>query len=125
MITRNIYLNQLKDFIGKPFIKVITGIRRSGKSVLLMLLKQELLKSNIAAENIIYINFESFTVSDLKNSKHLYGFIKSKITNNKKYYILLDEIQEVTEWEKVINALQVDFDTDIYITGSNSRLHSS
>ena len=125
MIIRTIYLNQLKDFIDKPFIKVITGIRRSGKSVLLMLLKQELLKNNINAENIIYINFESFVFSDLKTSKHLYDFIKSKITNNKKYYILLDEIQEVTEWEKTINALQIDFDTDIYITGSNSRLLSS
>ncbi len=125
MINRKQYLDQLKGFIDKPFIKVITGIRRSGKSVLLMLLKEELLKNNIAAANILYINFESFTFSGIKTSEHLYDYIKSNITNNNKYYILLDEIQEVTEWEKAINAFQVDFNADIYITGSNSRLLSS
>ena len=125
MVNRNLYLNQLKDFIDKPFIKVIIGIRRSGKSVLLMQLKQELLKNDVRPGNIIYLNFESFAISQLKEAKQLYNFIKSRITNREKYYVLLDEIQEVGEWEKVINALQVDFNTDIYITGSNSRLLSS
>ena len=124
MIRRELYINQLKNFIDKPFIKVISGIRRSGKSVLLMLLKEELLKNKITENQIIYINFESFEYSEITGAKQLYQLVKEKITSDRKYYILLDEIQEVENWEKAINSLQVDFDTDIYITGSNSKLLS-
>lgn len=125
MVGRNIYMNQIRAFIDKPFIKILSGIRRSGKSVLLMLLKKELLNNGRNEENIIYINFESFNYSDIKAAKQLYEIVKLKILSNDKYYILLDEIQEVFEWEKVINAFQVDFNCDIYITGSNSHLLSS
>lgn len=124
MIRRDLYINQLKDFIDKPFIKVISGIRRSGKSVLLMLLKDELLQNKVKEDQIIYINFESFEFSEISDAKQLYRFVKEKITKNQRYYILLDEIQEVTNWEKAINSLKVDYDTDIYITGSNSKLLS-
>ena len=124
MIRRELYINQLKNFIDKPFIKVISGIRRSGKSVLLMLLKEELLKNKITENQIIYINFESFEYSEITGAKQLYQLVKEKITSDRKYYVLLDEIQEVENWEKAINSLQVDFDTDIYITGSNSKLLS-
>ncbi|MFV0269191.1 MAG: ATP-binding protein [Draconibacterium sp.] len=124
MIRRELYLNQLKAFIDKPFIKVISGIRRSGKSVLLMLLKEELLLNKVKEDQIIYINFESFEFSEISGAKQLYQLVQEKITQNQRYYILLDEIQEVANWEKAINSLQVDFDTDIYITGSNSKLLS-
>jgi hypothetical protein len=124
MIKRELYLNQLRDFIDKPFIKVITGLRRSGKSSILMLLRDELLTRTVE-NNIIYINFESFEFSEIDTADRLYDFVKTKITNKKRYYILLDEIQEVGSWEKAVNSFLVDFNTDIYITGSNSRLLSS
>ena len=125
MIKRELYLNQLREFIDKPFIKVITGLRRSGKSSLLILLRDELLKRGIRKENIIYINFESFEFSDIDIADKLYKFVKAKIENKQRYYVLLDEIQEVVSWEKAVNSFLVDFKTDIYITGSNSGLLSS
>jgi uncharacterized protein len=125
MIRRDLYLNQLCDYIDKPFIKVITGIRRSGKSSILILLQDELLKKGTDEKNIIYLNFESFEYSDIDQADKLYKFIKTKIINKQRYYILLDEIQEVKSWEKAVNSFLVDFNADIYITGSNSRLLSS
>jgi len=125
MIKRELYLNQLRDFINKPFIKVITGLRRSGKSSILMLLRDELINLGIGEENIIYINFESFEFSEIDNADKLYKFVKDSIANKQRYYILFDEIQEVESWEKAVNSFLVDFNTDIYITGSNSRLLSS
>jgi predicted AAA+ superfamily ATPase len=125
MIKRELYLNQLRDFIDKPFIKVISGLRRSGKSSILMLLRDELLNLKTKEENIIYINLESFDFSDIDTAEKLYVFVKEKITNQKPYYILLDEIQEVVSWEKAVNSFLVNFNADIYITGSNSRLLSS
>lgn len=124
MIKREIYLNQLMSFIDKPFIKVLTGIRRCGKSYLLMMLRDELMNKGVDEENILYLNFESFECINIIKAEDLYNLVKSKITNKKKYYLLLDEIQEVNAWEKAINAIRVDFDTDITVTGSNSRLLS-
>lgn len=125
MIQRELYLTQLRTFIDKPFIKVIAGLRRSGKSSILMLLRDELLNMGKGESNIIYINFESFEFSEIDIADKLYKFVKAKIVNTQRYYILLDEIQEVVSWEKAVNSFLVDFDTDIYITGSNSRLLSS
>ncbi len=125
MIKRTLYMDQIRPFIDKPFIKVLTGIRRSGKSAILMMLKEELLERGVSSENIIYINFESMEYSDIEDAKILYKFIKEKITNTDRYYILLDEIQEVKNWEKATNSFIVDLNADIYITGSNSRLLSS
>jgi predicted AAA+ superfamily ATPase len=125
MIEREQYMQQLKAFINKPFIKVITGIRRSGKSSVLLLLREKLLQNSILSEDIIFINFESFTYSELQTAENLYHYLASKIQSTKKKYLLLDEIQEVNNWEKCINALMVDFDVDIYLTGSNSHLLSS
>lgn len=125
MILRESYLHLLRDYIDKPFIKVITGLRRSGKSVLLMMLRDELINNGIDENNIIYLNFESFEFSEIDDSNKLYLFLHSKISNKKQYYILLDEIQEVKSWEKAVNSLRVDFNADIYLTGSNSRLLSS
>ncbi|MDD2425963.1 MAG: ATP-binding protein [Bacteroidales bacterium] len=125
MIVRPAYINQLRSFINKPLIKIITGIRRSGKSTVLSLFKTDLLKSGIKEEQIVSINFESFAYSDLTTAKSLYEYVGKKIDRSQKYYLLLDEIQEVVGWEKAINSLMVDFDVDIYLTGSNSHLLSS
>ncbi len=125
METRNTYLHKIAEFIDKPFIKVITGIRRCGKSSILQLLIQTILEKRAEQEQIIYLNFESFDNSDIMEAKLLYQHVKNKITNKKKYYLLLDEIQEVKEWEKAVNSFLVDFNIDIYITGSNSHLLSS
>lgn len=125
MINRELYLEQLRSFIDKPLIKVLTGIRRSGKSSLLIMLKEELKQRGVKDDNIIFINFESMEYSDIDNAKSLFSFIKSKVSYKDKCYLLLDEIQEVRDWEKAINSFLVDLNVDIYITGSNSRLLSS
>ena len=124
MIIREMYLNRLIEAKDTEFIKVITGVRRSGKSTLLLMFKNFLLNNEIKESNIIYINFESAIYDDIKNYKDLYNYIKNKITGDK-VYILLDEVQNVDKWEKAINSLNIDFNVDIYITGSNAYLLSS
>ncbi|MEZ5070102.1 MAG: ATP-binding protein [Bacteroidales bacterium] len=111
--------------IDKPLVKILTGIRRSGKSSVLLLLKDVLAEKQISEDQIVHINFESFAHSDLLSAKALYEFISLKAGNEKKLYLLFDEIQEVDQWEKAINSISVDFDTDIYLTGSNSQMLSS
>ena len=106
------------------FIKVITGVRRSGKSTLMLMFKDYLLDNGINEENIIHINFESAIYDDIKNYKDLYKFVKEKIKKDK-MYLLLDEVQNVESWEKAINSFKVDFNIDIYLTGSNAYLLSS
>ncbi|ATD65560.1 ATP-binding protein [Neisseria weixii] len=125
MINRPNYLQQLKPFIDTPLIKVITGIRRSGKSTVMKLLQAELISQGVDEQNTIHINFESFAFSEYKTAEKLYALVKEKIQTAEKYYLLLDEIQEVTDWEKAVNAFMVDFNLDLYITGSNSHLLSS
>ena len=124
MIIREKYLNKMISAKDTEFIKVITGVRRSGKSTLLLMFKEYLLNNGINEENIIHINFESAIYDDIKNYKDLYNFVKEKIKNGK-MYLLLDEIQNVESWEKAINSFKVDFNIDIYITGSNAYLLSS
>ena len=126
MIKRNLYLEEIKKYMNKPIIKVITGMRRSGKSMILKLIQEELENVGIVKENIIYMNFESLIYIDIKDFETLYKHIIEKTFNKKgKIYILLDEIQEVKGWEKAINSFLVDLDIDIYITGSNANLLSS
>ena len=126
MIKRELYLKKIRNFIDKPVIKVITGMRRSGKSMILKLISQELLEKGISSQNIIYINFESLMFSDLTEFRALYNHVIEKSqTLIGKVYILLDEIQEVEHWEKAVNSFMVDLDCDIYITGSNANLLSS
>ena len=125
MIDRPIYTNQLKSFIDKPQIKIITGIRRSGKSTVLRLLKDELLRNGIREEQIVLVNFESFSSAEIATATKLYDWIKQKATHGRRTYLLLDEIQEVDQWEKAVNSLMTDFDVDICLTGSNSHMLSS
>ena len=125
MKSRDIYLNKLIQFKDKPLIKVITGIRRCGKSTLLDLFEEYLLNNGIKKENIIHMNFEDLTYDEIKDYKDLNKYIKEKILDNDKKYIILDEIQQVSNWEKAINSFLVTLNCDIYITGSNAYLLSS
>lgn len=127
MIKRELYLNQIRPFINRPFIKVIAGIRRCGKSVVLQLIAEELERQGVRKEQILYMNFESFEWIDITDAKALYAYVKSVVEKAKKekVYILLDEIQEVSHWERAVNSFLVDWDVDIYVTGSNSKLLSS
>lgn len=126
MIKRDLYLNKIKPFIDKEIIKVLTGIRRSGKSVMLKLLMNEILSGEVSKEQIIYLNFEDLKNRHLCSFDVLHNYILENSEKNKKIYLFLDEIQEVSSWEKCINSLRVqeDYQFDIYITGSNAKLLS-
>ena len=126
MIERELYMNQIHPFMNRPFVKVIAGIRRCGKSVVLQLIAEELKRQGVTEERIVYMNFESFEWMDIADAKALYLYIKTKVEKTSgRVYILLDEIQEVKDWEKAVNSFMVDWDVDVYVTGSNSRLLSS
>ena len=125
MIKREIYMQRIRPFINTDLIKVFTGIRRAGKSVMLELVKNELKESGIGEENFLCINFEQFSNSQFLDVESLYKKITDFQKNTKgKIYLFFDEIQEVDGWEKCINSCRVDFDCDIYITGSNAKLLS-
>ena len=123
-IIRPKYLKQITQFVDKPVIKVLTGMRRVGKSTLLTMIKDEILK-NIPDNNKIYLNFESAELFDIATAKALHTYLQPLIKRTKgKIYFFFDEIQMVSGWERVVNGLSVDKDCDIYITGSNSTLIS-
>lgn len=125
MILRKTYLDQIIPLIDKNLIKVLTGVRRSGKTVLLQQIQDYLLQHGRQKNNVVYISFESKANAHLKNSDALYSYLidAAKKTDGKTY-IFLDEIQTVSAWEEVVSSLLVDLDCDIYITGSNSKLLS-
>jgi hypothetical protein len=125
MIERKGYLEKLLELKDKPLIKVLTGMRRSGKSSLLKLYSEALKKMEIEEHRILLLNFESFQFAELKEASRLYEWLGNRLSKEKKHYILLDEIQEVTNWEQVVNSLMVDYAVDLVITGSNSKLLSS
>jgi len=123
-IIRPKYIKQITQFVDKPVIKVLTGMRRVGKSTLLTMIKDEVLQ-NIPDKNKIYLNFESAELFDITTAKALHTYLQPVIKKTKgKIYFFFDEIQMVSEWERVVNSLSVDKDCDIYITGSNSTLIS-
>lgn len=125
MISREIYMKRIRPFINTELIKVFTGIRRSGKSVMLELVKNELKKSGVSDKNFLCINFEQFSNSELLDAKILHKrIVEFQKTADGRIYLFFDEIQEVDGWEKCINSCRVDFDCDIYITGSNAKLLS-
>lgn len=126
MIKRDIYLSRLLKYIDKPVIKVLTGIRRCGKSSILKLLNSELLKNSTPEGNIVFINHESLEFGFIKNYDDLYNFVKGALKSKKgKKYIILDEVQEVEKWEKAVSSFLSDEIGDIVITGSNAHLLSS
>jgi len=121
MLDREDYLQKIRPFIGKDVIKIITGLRRSGKSVIL-----EQLRTEINSPNTIYLNFEDLDLEHLLNYKALHDYVCQKIGSSKEqFYLFFDEIQDVVGWEKAVNSLRVKFKADIYITGSNSKMLSS
>lgn len=125
MISRELYMKRIRPFINTELIKVFTGIRRSGKSVMLELVKNELKKSGVSDKNFLCINFEQFSNSELLDAKILHKrIVEFQKSADGKIYLFFDEIQEVDGWEKCINSCRVDFDCDIYITGSNAKLLS-
>lgn len=125
MLIREKYLKQMIAGKDLNLIKVITGVRRSGKSTLLLQYKNYLISKKIKEEDIIYMNFESAKWYSIQDYQDLYKYIKEHIKSKNKIYILLDEVQNIFKWEKAVNSLLIDFNTDIYITGSNAYLLSS
>ncbi|MBR1590706.1 MAG: ATP-binding protein [Acidaminococcaceae bacterium] len=125
MIKRERYIEQIRPFFNNELVKVLTGIRRAGKSVMLDLIRQELMEEGVSAAQCILFNFESMSNANYKTAESLYKEIATRIgAVDGRAYLFLDEIQEVTDWEKCINSCRVDFDCDIYITGSNAKLLS-
>lgn len=125
MFERPEYLNQLIKFKDTDFIKVITGVRRSGKSVLLMLFQEHLIKLGVPNDHIIYMNFESFEYQTITTEEKFREKLNELLPKDtKKIYLLFDEIQVVEGWQRVINGIRVSFDSDIVITGSNANMLS-
>jgi len=127
LIQRPQYMERIIAFKNHKLIKVITGLRRCGKSTLLQLFKQDLLESGTAAEHIIDINFELMAFDHIREYRQFYQLIRDMIPKTGKCYLLLDEVQQVANWEKAVNSLSVetDIDVDIYVTGSNAHMLSS
>ncbi len=125
MILREEYLKKLSTYMDAPIIKILAGIRRCGKSTILEMLHKELISKGIDKSNIICKRYTSFEIDDCYTAKDMYNDIKKEMINDNKYYLLLDEVQEIDGWEKAINSLLEDTNADIYVTGSNSKLMSS
>lgn len=125
MIYRPMYVDKIMTYVDTPFIKILTGVRRCGKSTILKMIMEKLHnEKRIPQEQIVSYRFDSMEYEDM-TAKQMYEELKSKLSENGRTYLFLDEIQEIDNWEKVVNSLASDYDVDIYITGSNSRMMSS
>lgn len=125
MIIRPQYMNVLKTYRDTPLVKILSGIRRCGKSTILDMLRNDLQNSGISADHIISMRYTSEDFDSGMTHKDMYNGIKEKMSGNGRYYLLLDEVQEIDGWEKAVNSLLENANTDIYVTGSNSKLLSS
>lgn len=125
MVKRDLYLKKLLQYKNQPLIKVLTGMRRVGKSTLLKLLAEELVATGVARENIVYLNLELATMDDIADYRALYRLLKGKLPVGERGYLLLDEVQLIDGWERAVNALLAEDVADIYLTGSNARMLSS
>ncbi|HHV12345.1 MAG TPA: ATP-binding protein [Clostridiales bacterium] len=125
MIIRPQYMDILKKYRDVPLVKILAGIRRCGKSTILEMLQDDLLKNGVTADHIISMRYTSEDFDDGMTDKEMYKGIKEQMTDDGRYYLLLDEVQEIIGWEKAVNSLLENFKTDIYVTGSNSKLVSS
>lgn len=125
MIDRSTYVDKIMAYTDTPFVKVLTGVRRCGKSTILKMIMKKLQEERSIPENrIINIRFDSIEYEDT-TAKEMYRIIKEKLVPDGKSYLFLDEVQEIKGWEKVVNSLATDYDVDLYVTGSNSRMMSS
>lgn len=125
MVNRPIYVDRIMAYADTPFVKILTGIRRCGKSTILKMLIDEMKGQGIRNEQILHYSFDSLEYEDIKTAKALFAHLKQHLFLEGKTYLFLDEIQEVKSWEKVVNSLMTGYDVDIYVTGSNSRMMSS
>ena len=125
MINRPIYVDRIMAYADTPFVKILTGIRRCGKSTILKMLIDEMKERGIHDGQILHYSFDSLEYEDIKTAKALFAHLKQHLFLKGRTYLFLDEIQEVKSWEKVVNSLMTDYDVDIYVTGSNSRMLSS
>ena len=123
-LKRELYLQQIRPFYESDIIKVITGVRRSGKSVLLKTIMEELISNGIDDSHIIYLNLEDLDYEYIENASDLNKEIKSRIRDDEKYYIFLDEIQHIKEFEKALASFRATLNTSLFVTGSNSTLLS-
>lgn len=124
MILRDSYVNRIMAFADTPLVKILTGVRRCGKSTILSMIRDRLIERGVSAESILTYRFDSMEYDGM-TAPGMYRDIKGKLNKEGRTYVFLDEVQEIKGWEKIVNSLQTDFDTDIYVTGSNSRMMSS
>ena len=125
MIKRPLYVDKIMAYVDTPFVKILTGVRRCGKSTILKMIMERLkTERNIPEDRIISFRFDSMEYEDM-TAKQIYTLLKDQLSSTGRTYLFLDEVQEIKGWEKVVNSLASDFDVDLYITGSNSRMMSS
>ena len=125
MISRPLYTEKIMAYTDTPFLKVLTGVRRCGKSTILKMIMEKLQNEmGISVDQIVSMRFDSMEYEDM-TAKQMFADVKAKLSENKKTYLFLDEVQEIEGWEKVVNSLASDYDVDLYVTGSNSRMMSS
>ena len=124
MIVRPYYLDILKTYRDVPLVKILAGIRRCGKSTILDMLRDDLIQSGVPADHVIHLRYTSEELDEDMTAKQMYRDIKGRMEGSERYYLLLDEVQEVSGWERAVNSLLEDTNADIYVTGSNSKLMS-
>ncbi|MBP5293870.1 MAG: ATP-binding protein [Clostridia bacterium] len=124
MIFRENYVKRIMAFTDTPFVKIITGVRRSGKSTIMQMIMDELKKKGIPEDRIVSMRFDSMEYEGM-TAKQLYDILKAKLSKTDRTYLFLDEVQEISSWEKTVNSINTDYNVDIYVTGSNSRMMSS
>lgn len=125
MILRSDYIEAVKPFMDAPLVKILTGVRRCGKSTIFEMIRQKLIERGIPEDHIIMKKYTEMDIPDTITAKQMYDELVSKVEDDKRYYFLLDEIQEIKGWEKAVNSLLEGMNADIYVTGSNSKLMSS
>ena len=125
MVLRPQYMNTLRQYRDVPLVKILAGIRRCGKSTILEMLRDDLIAGGVAVDHVIFLRYTSEDFDEGMTDRKMYKDIRSRMTGEGRYYLLLDEVQEIEGWEKAVNSLLENSDTDIYVTGSNSKLMSS
>lgn len=124
MIYRPEYIERIIAYMDTPFVKILTGVRRCGKSTIMNMLREEIAKRGVDPDRILHFNFDSLEYEDM-TARKLFAIIRGQLSNEGRTYLFLDEMQEIAGWEKVVNSLMSDYNVDIYVTGSNSRMMSS